>query len=124
MNEKLKIWFVIAALLSGTCGLAQSGGDVAHGEVLSKTDKVLQLNTAPCEEKIKAANEITFVWPWKETVLKTETCPKSGDKPIKSYTEVQVEQLAPPPTTQQPTQAKPSAKPSSQKLIVKPALPS
>jgi hypothetical protein len=86
-----------AMALSLAClSLMQSTGNVATGEILSKTEKILQLNMKPCADKIEASNQATFVHPWKEKVLGSKTCPKIGNKEPRTYTEVQVEQLEEP----------------------------
>jgi hypothetical protein len=98
-----------AAVVSLAClGLMQSPGNVATGEILSKTEKTLQLNMTPCADKIEASNQVTFVYPWKEKVLGSKTCPKIGNKEPRTYTEVQVEQLEEPAHKPKPSQPAPS----------------
>jgi len=104
-----------AVLLLACLGLMQSTGNVAKGEILSKTENILQLNMTPCADKIDASNQVTFVRPWKEKVLGSKTCPKIGNKEPRTYKEVQVEQLEEPPdkvTPPKPTPSKSSPPPS------------
>ena len=96
-------------LLFASLGLAQSTGNVATGEIITKTEKTLQLNMTPCMDKIEASTQVTFVHPWKEKVLGSRTCPKVGNKEPRTYTEVQVEQLKEPADKATPSQPAPSA---------------
>jgi hypothetical protein len=68
---------------------------VAIGEVISEEKQVLQLNKAPCAT---VADPMGFVKPWKKTVVGTKSCPTKSGK-VKTYTEVQVEQLEESPSS-------------------------
>ena len=76
--------------------LAQKGDiAVATGEVISEEKQVLQLNKAPCGA---VPNPVGFVKPWKKTIIGLRSCPSKNGK-VKTYTEVQVEQLEEPPSS-------------------------
>jgi hypothetical protein len=108
MSHLARRSFTAAVLLVASLGFTQSTGNVATGEILSKTENVLQLNMTPCADKIEARNQATFVRPWKEKVLGSKTCPKIGNKEPRTYTKVQVEQLEEPADKATPSQPAPS----------------
>src|SRR5215470_434674 len=84
----------LIALIFGALLLCSAKrGDIAVGEIVSQDDKVLQLNTAPCTNK---PHMVTFTFPWKTSSQTTKQCPKKGNEPGRTYTQVQVEQMEQP----------------------------
>lgn len=120
LNMRPLLILLVSCLSSLPVQLAAQKGVtvVATGEILNEGKQVLELNTAPCAA---SPEKLGFVRPWKKTVLGEKQCPKDKKGKVRTYVEVQVEQLeGKAPKNSGETAEQPSAHPTEPKTDDKP----